>query len=164
MRTKLFYIMKIRYFVSVAAAVLLAVSAWSKDYASYVNPMIGTDNHGHVAVGGSVPFGLVMMGPVNMKQGWDWCSGYCVDDNTIIGFSPIHLSGTGCCDLGDIIFMPTTGGVNKWRGSEDRPNSGHSSLFRHETANGGAQRTDLTPVTLHCSATRQRRQSRDTTA
>ena len=126
-----------RNFLSVAALVIAAAAtvqtSTAKDYSSFVNPMIGTDNHGHVAVGGSVPFGLVMMGPVNMKQGWDWCSGYCVDDNTIIGFSPIHLSGTGCCDLGDIIFMPTTGGVNKWRGSEDRPNSGHSSLFRHET-------------------------------
>ena len=129
--------MKMRNFLSAAALVIAAAAtvqtSTAKDYSSFVNPMIGTDNHGHVAVGGSVPFGLVMMGPVNMKQGWDWCSGYCVDDNTIIGFSPIHLSGTGCCDLGDIIFMPTTGGVNKWRGSEDRPNSGHSSLFRHET-------------------------------
>ena len=125
--------MKVHNFLSLTAALLIAVSASSKDYASFVNPMIGTDNHGHVAVGGSVPFGLVMMGPVNMNQGWDYCSGYCYEDNIIIGFSPIHLSGTGCCDLGDIIFMPTTGGVNKWRGSADRPNSGHSSVFRHET-------------------------------
>ena len=125
--------MKKTKFLTFLAALMLCLPIAARDYAGYVNPMIGTDNHGHVAVGGSVPFGLVMMGPVNMNQGWDYCSGYCTDDNVIIGFSPIHLSGTGCCDLGDIIFQPTTGGVNKWRGSEDRPNSGHSSVFRHET-------------------------------
>lgn len=125
--------MKIRKLLALVACSMLTIVGVAKDYSSYVNPMIGTDNHGHVAVGGSVPFGLVMMGPVNMNQGWDYCSGYCTDDDKIIGFSPLHLSGTGCCDLGDIIFMPTTGGVNKWRGHEDRPNSGHSSLFRHET-------------------------------
>lgn len=128
--------MKMRnFFAAVALVIAAAATAQTssfKDYSSYVNPMIGTDNHGHVAVGGSVPFGLVMMGPVQMGQGWDYCSGYCYGDSILIGFSPIHLSGTGCCDLGDILFMPTTGGVYKWRGRASERNSGHSSFFSHE--------------------------------
>ena len=33
--------------------------------------------------------------------------GYHFDDSTIQGFSHTHLSGTGCGDLGDIMFMPS---------------------------------------------------------
>lgn len=42
----------------------------------YVDPYIGTGDHGHVFVGANVPFGLVQVGPTNYSQGWDWCSGY----------------------------------------------------------------------------------------
>ena len=71
-----------------------------------VNPMIGTGGHGHVFLGANVPFGFVQLGPTNRKDGWDWCSGYHYSDSTIIGFSHLHLSGTGCADLGDIAFLP----------------------------------------------------------
>ena len=39
---------------------------------------------------------------------WDACAGYHYDDTTIDGFSHTHLSGTGCADLADILFHPTT--------------------------------------------------------
>ena len=71
-----------------------------------VNPRIGTGGHGHVFLGANVPFGFVQLGPTNRKDGWDWCSGYHYSDTTIIGFSHLHLSGTGCADLGDIAFLP----------------------------------------------------------
>ena len=57
-------------------------------------------------LGANVPFGFVQLGPTNRKDGWDWCSGYHYSDTTIIGFSHLHLSGTGCADLGDIAFLP----------------------------------------------------------
>ena len=67
-----------------------------------VNPVIGTGGHGHVFLGANVPFGFVQLGPTNRKDGWDWCSGYHYSDSIIIGFSHLHLSGTGCADLGNM--------------------------------------------------------------
>ncbi|HWB90240.1 MAG TPA: DUF5703 domain-containing protein, partial [Puia sp.] len=78
----------------------------------YVDPMIGSGGHGHVFVGASVPFGAVQAGPQNIPKGWDWCSGYHYSDSLLIGFSQLHLSGTGIGDLGDVLVMPYTGAVN----------------------------------------------------
>jgi putative alpha-1,2-mannosidase len=76
------------------------------DFTKYVNPFIGTDRHGHTFPGACVPFGMVQLSPDTGISGWDWCSGYHYSDNSIIGFSHTHLSGTGCADYGDILFMP----------------------------------------------------------
>ena len=81
-------------------------SLHSSLFTSQVNPLIGTGGHGHVFLGANVPFGFVQLGPTNRKDGWDWCSGYHYSDSVIIGFSHLHLSGTGCADLGDIAFLP----------------------------------------------------------
>ena len=96
---------------------------------SYVNPYIGTGGHGHVFLGANVPFGAVQLGPVNISEGWDWCSGYNYADSTIIGFSHTHLSGTGIGDLGDIAVMPTTGDLIMNKGTLKEP--GNFSLFSH---------------------------------
>ena len=85
-------------------------SPFTNHPSSLVNPMIGTGGHGHVFLGANVPFGFVQLGPTNRKDGWDWCSGYHYSDSVIIGFSHLHLSGTGCADLGDIAFLPITEG------------------------------------------------------
>ncbi|WPU91039.1 GH92 family glycosyl hydrolase [Mucilaginibacter sabulilitoris] len=98
----------------------------------YVDPYIGTGFHGHVFVGASVPFGAVQLGPTNISQGWDWCSGYHISDSTIIGFQHTHLSGTGIGDLGDISFMPTTGAVKVTKGTIKDLQSGYTSLFSHK--------------------------------
>lgn len=79
------------------------------DPARYVDPTIGSDGHGHVFVGANVPFGGVQLGPSNLTQGWDWCSGYHASDTTVVGFAHTHLSGTGIGDKGDILLMPLTG-------------------------------------------------------
>lgn len=99
----------------------------------YVDPYIGTSDHGHVFVGANVPFGLVQLGPVNLSKGWDWCSGYHYSDSTIIGFSHTHLSGTGIGDLGDIALMPTNQSVRLARGTISDPQSGIYSLFSRDT-------------------------------
>ncbi|WP_432327366.1 GH92 family glycosyl hydrolase [Mucilaginibacter sp. P25] len=98
----------------------------------YVDPYIGTGFHGHVFVGANVPFGAVQLGPTNISEGWDWCSGYHISDSTIIGFQHTHLSGTGIGDLGDISFMPTTGPINVYKGSNKNLKAGYVSLFSHK--------------------------------
>lgn len=99
----------------------------------YVDPYIGTDDHGHVFLGANIPFGLVQLGPTNISSGWDWCSGYHFSDSTILGFAHMHLSGVGTGDLGDIVVMPVTGDVTFRKGEHGDPSSGMYSLFRRDT-------------------------------
>lgn len=78
----------------------------AENYAGFVNPFIGTDGHGHTFPAATYPFGMVQAGPDTRILGWDGCSGYHYSDSTILGFTHTHLSGTGCMDCGDILFMP----------------------------------------------------------
>ena len=96
-----------------------ATSVADADYTQFVDPYIGSGEHGHVFVGANVPFGAIQVGPQNIHKGWDWCSGYHYSDSVIIGFSHTHLSGTGCADLGDVLLMPYTGDVRTARGEQD---------------------------------------------
>lgn len=98
----------------------------------FVDPYIGTGFHGHVFMGANVPFGGVQLGPTNLTEGWDWCSGYHYSDSTVIGFAHTHLSGTGIGDLGDILFMPTTGALNIHRGTKEKPDKGYLAYYSHE--------------------------------
>ena len=119
--------MRFRTLLLAAAALVLAAcgtKTHTEDYASFVNPKIGTGGHGHVFVGANVPFGFVQLGPTSIPQDWDWCSGYHDSDRTVIGFSHTHLSGTGIGDLFDITVMPTTERTLPGRGSEDQPGIG----------------------------------------
>lgn len=97
--------------VSIAsyACVESSEAALEEDYVSYVNPFIGTGGHGHTFPGPVVPHGMIQPGPDTRIDGWDSCSGYYYPDSTINGFSHTHISGTGCCDYGDILLMPTVG-------------------------------------------------------
>lgn len=79
------------------------------DYASMVNPFIGTGGHGHTFPGPVVPNGMIQPSPDTRIDGWDACSGYYYEDSYINGFSHTHVSGTGCADYGDILIMPTVG-------------------------------------------------------
>ena len=83
------------------------LDGWSQRLTDYVDPMIGSGDHGHVFVGANVPQGMVNVGPTQLETGWDWCSGYHYSGQKIVGFGHMHLSGTGCSDLGDIALMPT---------------------------------------------------------
>lgn len=87
---------------------LTALIASATDYSGFVDPRIGTGGHGHVFIGANVPGGMVQLGPSQPVRGWDWTSGYHHSDDTIVGFSHTHLSGTGVGDLGDITFFPTS--------------------------------------------------------
>ena len=98
-----------RLLTAISVAMLFACSTpESIDYASLVNPLIGTDYKGNVYPGAQAPFGMVQLSPDNGQPGWDWIAGYFYPDSTIAGFSHTHLSGTGAGDLYDISFMPVT--------------------------------------------------------
>ena len=86
---------------------LLAVSCSEGSLTTYVNPLVGTDGHGHTFPGAIVPFGQIQPSPDTRLEGWDGCSGYHYSDDTIYGFSHTHLSGTGCEDYGDVLLMPS---------------------------------------------------------
>lgn len=104
----------------------------------YVDPMIGSDYHGHVFVGANVPFGAVQLGPNNFYKGWDWSSGYHYSDSIVIGFSHTHLTGTGCADLGDILIMPTTGDLITNAGTQENHLKGYASRYSHKNETVGA--------------------------
>ncbi len=107
----------------------------------FVDPLIGSGDHGHVFVGASVPYGMVQLGPTNIHAGWDWVSGYHFTDSTIFGFSHTHLSGTGIGDLLDILVMPITGNPKLAKGEdtvteeilETGYDTGMYSLFNRDT-------------------------------
>lgn len=92
----------------------------------WVDPRIGTGDHGHVFVGANVPQGMVNVGPTQIETGWDWCSGYHESGDSIVGFSHLHLSGTGCSDLGDIALMPSSH-------QPEASRRGLASPYRHAT-------------------------------
>ena len=99
-----------------AVAMFIGCATPETNYTAMVNPKIGSGGHGHVFVGANAPFGMTQVGPTSITQEWDWCSGYHDSENSVIGFSHTHLSGTGCGDLFDVTLMPVTGEVEYSRG------------------------------------------------
>ncbi|MDO4214878.1 MAG: GH92 family glycosyl hydrolase [Bacteroidales bacterium] len=97
-----------RKFILSLLLVLMGLPVLAQDLTSYVNPFIGTGGHGHVFLGANSPFGHVMLGPVQITRGWDWCSGYHISDTTILGFAHNRVSGTGIGELGEIVLCPVT--------------------------------------------------------
>lgn len=83
--------------------------AQEKSLCREVDPFIGTGFHGHTYPGATVPFGAVQLSPDTRRGNWDACAGYHYSDSLLFGFSHTHLSGTGCVDLGDILFCPFSG-------------------------------------------------------
>ena len=98
----------------------------------FVNPMIGTDYHGHTFPGAVLPAGMVQLSPETDINGWDWCSGYHYSDSSIMGFSHLHRSGMGAGDWGDILIMPTTGDLKIVPGKKSNPDEGYRSRFSHD--------------------------------
>ena len=116
----------------------------TENYLQYVNPLIGTQKMGHTFPGATVPFGAVQLSPDTDQQphnisgkynkdAYKYCAGYNYDDQTIVGFSHTHFSGTGHSDLGDFLIMPTVGELNLEPGTKDNPKSGFRSKFSHAT-------------------------------
>lgn len=102
--------MKTRALICAAIVFCISVACTSerKTNSDYINPFIGTGFHGHTYPGATMPHGAVQLSPDTRVGNWDACAGYYYDDHTLKGFSHTHLSGTGCIDLGDLLFRPTT--------------------------------------------------------
>jgi predicted alpha-1,2-mannosidase len=121
----------------------ISFSQSSENLIQYVNPLIGTHKMGHTYPGATVPFGMVQLSPETdtlqyEHQGrynapvYKYCAGYQYDDNTIVGFSHTHFSGTGHSDLGDFLVIPTEGKLQLNPGTEDNPKGGYRSSFSHK--------------------------------
>ncbi|MDQ7816324.1 MAG: GH92 family glycosyl hydrolase [Melioribacteraceae bacterium] len=122
-----FYSIVMLFFIMLFYNSLIAQTTLTK----YVDPFIGTGGHGHTYPGATLPFGMVQLSPDTGTEGWDWCSGYHYSDNSIMGFSHTHLSGTGATDYADILFMPTVGEIKIFPGSKESPDEGYRSRFSH---------------------------------
>ena len=133
---------RLLFFILLCAS--LTMDAQQENLIQYVKPIIGTDRMGHTYPGATVPFGAVQLSPetdtipyeVNGKYNNDvykYCAGYQYQDQTIVGFSHTHFSGTGHSDLGDFLIMPTTGKLMLNPGTAEHPETGFRSGFSHST-------------------------------
>jgi predicted alpha-1,2-mannosidase len=133
--------MKKTFLVTLSLLFLTGICSSAKNLtpSNFVDPFIGTGDHGHVFIGAHVPFGAVQVGTTNYVKGWDWCSGYHYSDSIITGFTQTHLSGTGIGDLGDIHIMPYVGKIKLEPGTIEQPLSGYATLYSHadEVAKAG---------------------------
>lgn len=104
---------------------------------------IGTGGHGHTFPGPSMPFGMVQLGPDTDNARWDACSGYHRTDESIMGFSHTHLSGTGIGDMLDVLVVPTRGPLQLKPGPLGKPEQGYRQRFSDEHAEPGYYRVRL---------------------
>ena len=118
---------------------LLDAGVLRTKYADMVNPMVGTDFHGHTFPGAAYPFGMIQLSPDTREDNWDGCSGYHYSDTLIKGFSHTHLSGTGCADLCDIRVMP----VVNYEGLVEESHYQSGFSHRNEQASAGYYRVHL---------------------
>lgn len=90
-----------------AAFCVASILCRGRDYASYVDPFIGTEGDGNTFPGASMPFGMVKLGPDCGDRGSN--PGYRAGA-TVRGFSHLHVSGTGGGPkYGNILVFPFTG-------------------------------------------------------
>jgi predicted alpha-1,2-mannosidase len=85
-----------------------AVQLHSQDLVRYVNPFVGTLNGGNTFPGAVRPWGMVSVSPHNNLSS---PSGYTYRSKSFYGFGHVHLSGTGCADLGSIVLTASRGPV-----------------------------------------------------
>ncbi|MDM1294997.1 glycoside hydrolase family 92 protein [Sphingobacterium sp. N143] len=128
-----------KLFKTVLGALILPFCVQAQqNLTQYVNPFIGSADHGHVFVGANVPLGAVQLGPTQIPQmwdkfnGWDWCSGYNYKSQEILGFTHTHLSGTGIGDLNDLMIVPANGKLQLTPAEFNKMNTGYGSAFKKE--------------------------------
>ncbi len=100
-----------------------------KDYAGYVNPLIGTlRGNGSTYPGAQGPFGMVSFSPHTEERNHG--SGYHYDCDKIRSFGMVHISGVGCEAVCELPFMPVTEDLSK---SPVGNKNVYSSLYNHDT-------------------------------
>ncbi|ELX08936.1 alpha-1,2-mannosidase family protein [Janthinobacterium sp. HH01] len=113
-----------------------AIAAQPSTPAAAVDVFIGTGGDGHTFPGAARPFGMIQLSPDTQvrpfRQSYPWAAGYRYEDDSILGFSHTHFSGTGHSDLGDLLLMPYSGETKLEPGYPERPFSGYRSRFKHQ--------------------------------
>ena len=128
-----------RIIVILMIAVLSAASVPAGDIsgkivpAEYVNPFIGTAGGGNTFPGALLPWGMVSVSPHTAPSS---PSGYLSGQPWLYGFGHVHLSGTGCAELGSIVVMIV-------RDSLQINPSSYRSAFHAEQAHPGCYRVEL---------------------
>ena len=117
--------------LALCASLLLA--SCGSGLTRYVNPLVGTDFHGHTYPGAIAPFGQIQPSPDTRLEGWDGCSAYHYSDDTVYGFSHTHLNGTGCEDYGDVLLMPVMAEGSDWHFTPQMPQTQFCSNFSHRS-------------------------------
>jgi len=120
--------------------VVLSIIGFNPNFAQsnskWVNTFIGTDGTGHTFPGPSLPFGMVQPGPDNAIEGWNHTSGYQYKDTLLLGFSQMHLSGTGIGEMGNILLLPFNENKSKLKNSyfknSERAAVGYYSLLKKD--------------------------------
>ena len=118
--------------MNVLLAALALSTASPQSVTRYVDPMVGTAATGHTFPGAVAPHGMVQLSPDTGFSGWDHASGYSYADTVLMGFSHMHLSGTGGSDFGDILVAPSVGEVQLEPGDSQKPGDGYHSRFDHK--------------------------------
>ena len=152
--------------LTIAAALAIVGALASRavaapDLAAYVNPFNGTragapnfgtgGGAGNTFPGPVVPFGMIQWGPDTSPSSDNAGGGYAYDDSRIRGFSLRRLSGAGCENEGDVLFLPTTKLIT--RSPVDPLSTEFDSSFlpsfshRNEAATPGFYRVGLNPGT-----------------
>ena len=144
--------------VSLFILLIFSCNKFNQDYTEFVDPFIGSDDHGHVFVGATTPFGGVQVGPSNFHKGWDWTSSYHYTDSIIKGFGHLYLSGTGIGDLGEILLMPTTNNDHIKPGFNDYE-KGYASKYlkKNEYVKPGYYRVKLERYNIDVELTASKR-------
>ena len=152
---------KNNFFFGISLLILVSCSQKSEientlspNLLGYVNPFIGTSNYGATNPGAIAPRGMINVSPFNVmgdqnsfEKDSRWLSTPYVYENTYLtGFSHINLSGVGCPDLGVILTMPTTGGL------ETNPLK-YGSTYSNEVAKAGYYSTTLDKYNVKVEAT-----------
>lgn len=138
-----------KHLVFIVSFLIFSINSYSQ-LAEMVNPFVGTDDHGHTYPGATAPFGMIQLSPDSRKDGWDGCSGYHFSDSVLFGFSHTHLSGTGCLDYGDFLFIPTT---KSWKSDDFSLKFSHKNeyacagYYKITTFNEDSITTELTSTT-----------------
>jgi predicted alpha-1,2-mannosidase len=125
--------------------------------ANYVNPFIGTSNFGATHPGAQYPHGMASVVPFNVafkhkeenefEKDAAWNSrSYIYENKFLTGFSHTNLSGVGCPDLGSILLMPTTGGL-------EVDAEKYGSIYSNEYATPGYYQTHIDKYNINAEAT-----------
>jgi len=96
-------------FYLIPATAPAAPGVLGTDLASQVDPFVGTLGGGFTFPGAAAPFGMVQLSPDT--DGPFAYTGYQWANDSIRGFSHVHIESMGVHAGGDIPFMPTVGPV-----------------------------------------------------